>query len=133
MIPEEESITITAYVTTLGYQTIVPQGYITQRRSDGTYIAPLIPSLFYGVGGTQLGHTWRQYLPNIGEQVVLSRVAGMPKVPREQLYWRKIEEKKEPEKVVPTQEAEGIPLIVFVGLGAGALLLGLWIGSSLKH
>lgn len=97
MIPEEGSFSLSAYVATPGYQTIIPKGFLLSRRQGEVWIAPLIPQLFYGVTSEQLGPSWRQYLPEAGEHVILSRVAGKPEVPREELYWRKISEEEVPE------------------------------------
>lgn len=80
---------MSAYVEAIGDQRVVLSGYLTERRADGTYAAPLIPQLFFGVAGTQL-QTWRQYLPTTGNQVILSRSGGQPSVPREDLWWRKV-------------------------------------------
>lgn len=93
MLDEDESFSLTANVTTPGYQSAVLRGYIVQHRGDGTYIAPLIPQLFYGADGNQLT-TWRQYFP-AGSQVILSRSGGQPSVPREELFWRKVSSREE--------------------------------------
>lgn len=129
MLDEDQSFTLTANVTAAGYQSIVLKGYLVSRRSDGTYIAPLIPQLFYGASGAQLS-TWRQWLPSAGEQVLLSRVAGMPEVPREELWWRKVSEPeiKEAEKEIvpiPTLEiTSALALGIFaLGFGIGVILL----------
>lgn len=93
MIPEEGSFSMTANVTAPGFQTVIPKGLLFSRRQGEVWVAPLIPQLFYGADGTQLA-TWRQYLPSAGSQVILSRVAGKPEVPREELWWRKVSEEK---------------------------------------
>jgi hypothetical protein len=93
VIGEDESFSLTANVTSPGYQGIVLTGWLVKRKPDGTYVAPLIPQLFYGADGTQLS-TWRQNLTTTGSQVILSRAAGgYPKVPDEELYWRKISDR----------------------------------------
>ncbi len=111
-LDEEESFSLTANVTTPGPQRVVLRGYLVSRRADGTYVAPLIPQLFFGVAGTQLT-SWRQNIPTAGSQVILSRGAGgYPKVPREQLYWRKVAEPEREEvevAEVPTV-VEPIPI-----------------------
>ena len=89
VLDEDESFSMQANVTTPGPQTVVLRGYITQRRSDGLYAAPLLPQLFYGQDGTQLS-TWRQNLTGTGEQTILSRSGGLPTIPREELYWRRV-------------------------------------------
>lgn len=129
MIPEKGSITIYGYVTTPGYVTMIPKGYLVSERSDGTYVAPLIPDLFYGASGSQLQGTWRQWVGGTGEQVLLSRVAGHPEVPREELYWRKVAAKV-PEHG-PVAEApkpsslleEGSLLLALGSLAVSGLLL----------
>ena len=132
MLDENESFTLTANVESTGYQGIALQGYLVDRRSDGTYIAPLIPQLFYGVNGTQL-QTWRQNLTSTGSQVILSRSGGYPKVPKEELYWRKVEEPEKPEekaegaKVVQLQVPSWVLPVALIG---GILLVGLFIYKS---
>lgn len=94
MLDEDESFSLTANVTSPGYQSVVLRGYLVSRRADGTYIAPLIPQLFYGASGEQL-QTWRQSIAQAGEQVILSRVGGEPSVPREELFWRRVPTREE--------------------------------------
>lgn len=89
-IDEDSSVSISAYVTSPGYQTVVPSGYIYKYRNGEKWVAPFIPDLFYGASGSQLQSTWRQFLPNVGDQVILSRVGGNPHVPDQDLYWRKV-------------------------------------------
>jgi len=109
MIPEEESFTLTAYVESPGYVTVIPRGFLVSRRDEEVWVAPLIPQLFYGATGEQL-KTWRQYIPKAGEQVILSRRAGYPKVPREQLYWRRLEAPLE--ELVPAQPSPSPWLLI---------------------
>ena len=89
MLDKDEYFSLSANVTNPGYQSMVLRGYLTERRSDGLYAAPLLPQLFYGVDGTQLS-SWRQYISGTGEQTLLSRSGGEPSVPREELYWRRV-------------------------------------------
>jgi len=89
MLDWDESFSMQANVTGPGYQGVVLRGYITERRPDGLYAAPLLPQLFFGADGTQLS-TWRQYIPGTGSQTILSRSGGQPSIPKEQLYWRRI-------------------------------------------
>lgn len=89
-LENDEYFSMNAYVQSLGDQTIALSGYLVEHRSDGTYIAPLIPDLFFGVNGTQLQHSWRQNFTVTGDQTILSRSGGEPSVPRNELYWRKI-------------------------------------------
>jgi hypothetical protein len=131
-LQEDESFSLTANVESIGYQRIVLDGYLVERRSDGTYIAPLIPQLFYGANGSQL-QTWRQNLTTTGSQVILSRSGGYPKVPKEELYWRKVEEPEKPEekaeavKVVQLQVPSWVLPVALIG---GLLLVGLVIYKS---
>jgi len=119
VLEEDESFSLTANVTTPGYQTIALKGYLVSRRNNGTYIAPLIPQLFYGADGTQL-QTWRQNLTAAGSQVILSRAAGgYPEVPQEELYWRKVsnfEEKAVTPAVAPTLELPSWALPITVAI-----------------
>jgi hypothetical protein len=89
MLDWDQSFSMQANVTSPGYQSVVLRGYITERRPDGLYAAPLLPQLFYGADGTQLT-TWRQYISGTGSQTILSRSGGQPSIPKEELYWRRI-------------------------------------------
>jgi len=132
MLDEDQSFSLTANVESIGYQRIVLDGYLVERRSDGTYIAPLIPQLFYGADGTQL-QTWRQNLTTTGSQVILSRSGGYPKVPKEELYWRKVEELEKPEEkaeAVKVAQLEVPSWVLPVALIGGILLVGLLIYKS---
>ena len=124
LIPEEGSFTLTAYVESPGYIRVAPTGYIISERRDGTWIAPLLPQMFYGATGTQLT-TWRQYIPSAGSQVILSKPVGELLVPKEELYWRKIEPEKEVEVAVEPVRVTGlgpaITILALLGLG-GALI-----------
>ena len=132
MLEEDESFSLTAYVESPGYQRIALQGYLVDRRSDGTYIAPLIPQLFFGANGSQL-QTWNQNLTQTGSQVILSRSGGQPKVPREELYWRKVEEPEKPEEkaeAVKVAQLQVPSWVLPVALIGGILLVGLIIYKS---
>jgi hypothetical protein len=94
ILDEDETVTIRAHVESPGYVRMPLRGYIREYRGDGVYIAPLIPQLFYGADGQQLS-TWRQHVSQTGDQVILSRSAGEPFVPRQELYWRKVPGKEE--------------------------------------
>lgn len=89
VLNEDESFSLQANFEAPGYFRMALQGYITQQRSDGIYVAPLIPQLFYGVDGSQL-QTWRQYVGTAGQHTILTRSGGQPTVPREELNWRKL-------------------------------------------
>ncbi len=112
----DEYFSMNAYVQTPGDQTITLSGYLVEHRSDGTYIAPLIPDLFYDVNGNQLQHSWRQNFTATGDQTILSRSGGEPSVPRNELYWRKISEnhvsKQEVQTVVPAPTVQAVTLTV---------------------
>jgi hypothetical protein len=124
MLDEDESFSLTSYVEAPGEVGLVLKGYLVSHRSDGTYVAPLIPQLFYGVDGRQL-QTWRQYVDTAGEQVILSRFGGEPSVPREELFWRKIKSFERPEeKVAVIQEQPNIFPIVIIGGLFLLLILG---------
>jgi len=126
LIPEEGSFTLTAHVESPGYIRVAPTGYIISER-NGTWIAPLLPQMFYGASGTQLT-TWRQYIPSAGPQIILSKPAGKLLIPREELYWRRI---REPEK-----EAIEIvePVRVTMGLGPAITILALLgLGGTLIY
>jgi len=113
-----------ANVTTPGYQRVVLRGYISERRPDGLYVAPLLPQLFYGADGSQLS-TWRQYISGTGSQTILSRSAGSPMVPREELWWRKVRDfKREPAKVeVAPLEVPPLLFVSILALIGGAVLI----------
>lgn len=123
MIPEEGSFSLSAYITTPGYQTVIPKGYLKSTRNGEVWIAPLIPQLFYGVTGQQLGPSWRQYFSGTGEHVILSRVAGQPEVPREELYWKKISEEKVPELEAAAEVTEGWDWVHYAMFALGFLPL----------
>jgi len=137
-LDEDESFSLTAYVDSLGEQRIALTGYLVSRRSDGTYVAPLIPDLFYGVNGNQLQHSWRQDFTATGSQVILSRSGGLPKVPREDLYWRKVETRTPETQATPTEAIEEPKVVSMqtpswilpVALIGGLLVVGLFIYKS---
>jgi len=91
LLPEESSFQLEAYVEAPGWVRIVPRGYLVSEWAGKKWITPLIPQMFYGATGEQLT-TWRQYIPKAGWQVIMSRRAGEPKIPREQLPWRQLED-----------------------------------------
>ena len=123
VLDEDESFSMQANVTTPGPQTVVLRGYITQRRSDGLYAAPLLPQLFYGQDGTQLS-TWRQNLTGTGEQTILSRSGGLPTIPREELYWRRVGNDIAAPARVEEVESLSISLTpLLVGIVAAGILL----------
>ena len=94
LLDEDQYFELKGYVQSPGYVSPVLKGYLVSKRNGETWIASLIPQLFYGADGTQLT-TWRQYISAAGEQVLLRREAGEPKVPREELYWRRVPSKEE--------------------------------------
>lgn len=124
VLDKDESFSLTANVTSPGYQRMVLRGYITERRPDGLYAAPLLPQLFFGADGTPLT-TWRQYISGTGSQTILSRSAGSPMVPREDLFWRKISDVKREPSIVEVAPLE-VPLILLapiLALIGGAVLI----------
>ena len=124
ILNKDESFSLQANVTTPGYQRLVLRGFITERRADGLYAAPLLPQLFFGADGTQLT-SWRQFISGTGAQTILSRSAGSPMVPREDLFWRKISDfKREPAKVeVAPLEVPLILLAPILALIGGTVLI----------
>ena len=127
MLNEDESFSLSAYVTTPGYQRTIIRGNLVSQRPDGVYIAPLIPQLFYGASGSQL-QTWRQNLTTTGNQVIISRAAGgLPNVPKQQLYWRKVQDTKTAEftpQVSKPLEIDYASLITsLIGLFAGIIVV----------
>ena len=124
VLDKDESFSMQANITSPGPQRVVLRGYITERRSDGLYAAPLLPQLFFGADGTPLT-TWRQNISGTGAQTILSRSAGSPMVPREDLFWRKISDvKREPAKVeVAPLEVPLILLAPILALIGGTVLI----------
>lgn len=128
MLDEDEAFSLEGYSESDGYQRVALHGYLVERRSDGTYIAPLIPQLFRGYDGTQL-QTWRQFIP-AGSNVILSRSGGHPSVPRDELYWRKVEasEQEPPASSLAPQPSSVAPMAltdnpwIIVGITAGSIL-----------
>ena len=114
MLDEDESFSISANVTSSGPQRTILKGYLVSRRPDGVYVAPLIPQLFYGASGSQL-QTWRQNITTTGNQVIISRVAGgLPNVPKQELYWRKVQDTKTVQ--TPTQTVKPLAIDISPGL-----------------
>jgi len=134
ILDKDESFSMEAYVETPGYQRVTLSGYLVDRRADGTYIAPLIPQLFYGADGTQL-QTWRQNFTTAGSQVILSRSGGQPSIPREELYWRKVSEdhvQKEEVKAMQPAQVMVIPSWVLPVAILGAIVGGFIIYKLAK-
>ncbi len=124
VLDKDESFSMQANITSPGPQRVVLRGFITERRSDGLYAAPLLPQLFFGADGTQLT-TWRQNITGTGAQTILSRSAGSPMVPREDLFWRKVSDfEREPAKVeVAPLEVPLILLAPILALIGGTVLI----------
>jgi len=122
----DEYFSMQGNVATPGYQRIALRGFITERRSDGLYAASLLPALFYGADGTPLT-SWRQNITGTGQQTILSRSGGLPKVPKEDLYWRKVSDFKEEveEKAYERVEPRALPTFVkpLALIGAGLALI----------
>lgn len=123
-LPEDEYFALTANITSTGYQTVALSGYLVSRRPDGTYVAPLIPQLFYGADGSQLT-TWRQNFTSTGSQVILSRSSGKPFVPKSDLWWRKVSEPpREARREEPTALVEVPPIWVLPSWVGPAVVVG---------
>ncbi len=123
MLDRDESFSLSANVTSPGYQRVALRGYIKETRPDGVYVTSLIPQLFYGADGTQLS-TWRQYISGTGSQTILSRSAGSPMVPREELFWRKISDLREPVRVEAAPlGVTSLLLISILGFIGGTVLI----------
>lgn len=132
MLDEDESFSLSANITSPGYQSLVLKGLLVSRRSDGVYVAPLIPQLFYGASGEQLS-TWRQWIPETGEQVILSRSGGEPSLPREELFWRKISEPRV--QVEPAEAPKAVTNWAPFAVGGliGGIAAGLILFSARRH
>ena len=124
VLDEDESYSMQVYSTSPGYQSMVVRGMMTKEEGRSIYATPLLPSMFYGVGGTQLGSSWRQYIPTAGSQTILSRSGGLPRLPPdEELFWRKV---STTQKVAGDPGVSGVavsplPALVVVAV-AGAIL-----------
>lgn len=135
-LDEDESFSLTANITNLGYQTMVLHGFLVKKEGGETYVAPLLPQMFYGADGQQLGASWRQYL-TAGSHIILSRSGGEPEVPREELYWRRIgdgEERGASEPMVESYAEPSLtvsPVTILTAVVAGATVIGLvyWLSK----
>lgn len=122
MLDEDESFSMTANVTSTGPQSMALKGFLVKKTSNGTYIASLLPQMFYGADGLPLT-SWRQNLTATGSQVILSRAAGgYPEVPKEEIYWRKVSDSEEAVSPAPT----AVPTLEIPSwvLPLGALIAG---------
>lgn len=99
-LDEDQYFNLQANVTSPGYQTLALKGYLVKYRNGETYVAPLLPMMFFGADGNQLGASWRQYIPVAGQQTILSRSGGQPKVGEPDIYWRKIASKEVPKEQI---------------------------------
>ncbi|MBA7691299.1 hypothetical protein ES703_99842 [subsurface metagenome] len=120
VLDEDEFFQLTAYVPAgPKYIRFIPEGYFVRRRGDIVYVASFLPMFFYGVSGRPLT-TWRQFIPEAGEHVILSRSSGLPRIPS--IYWRRVSpevpEEAPPEEVVAAPDLR--PLLI---LGVLFLLL----------
>jgi len=122
MLDEDESFSMTAYVESPGYQRVALTGMLVKQEGGETYVGSLLPQMFYGASGEQLS-SWRQYLSESGEQVVLSRVGGLPEVPKEEIYWRKVEKKTPTTQVAPAKLVISPIWIPIIGVIGGFILI----------
>lgn len=134
MLDEEQFFELKANIVAPGYQSLALQGYLTKQKGGDTYIAPLLPRMFYGADGTQLGASWRQNFTAAGEQVVLSRSGGQPKVGEPDIYWKKVatgheEEAEAKPTVKPTSITDQI-MSWWNGLTAYEKLLWILAGGT---
>jgi len=126
-LDEDESFSLTANVESPGYQRVALTGYLVKRTNNGTYIGSLLPQMFYGADGNQLT-SWRQNLTTTGSQIILSRAAGgYPKVPDQDIYWRKVADSEQTATPTPTPVA--IPQKVSLEVPNWILPLLLGIGA----
>ena len=124
VLDEDESYSMQVYSTSPGYQSVVVRGMMTKEEGGSVYATPLLPSMFYGVDGTQLGSSWRQYIPTAGAQTLLSRSGGLPRLPPdEDLFWRKVSspQQGQPQPGVSGVAVSPIPALAVVVV-AGAVL-----------
>lgn len=124
VLDEDDSFSMQVYSTAPGYQSMVVSGMITKTEGGVTYATPLLPQMFYGVGGTQLGPSWRQYVPTAGSQTILSRSGGLPALPPdEELFWRNVSgsSQVQPQPGVGGVAVSPLPALAVV-VGAGLLL-----------
>ena len=124
VLDEDTPVSMQVYATSPGYQSVVVRGMMTKEEGGSVYATPLLPSMFYGVDGTQLGGSWRQYIPAAGSQTILSRSGGLPALPPdEELFWRKVSgpQQVEPQPVVRGAAVSPIPALAVVVV-AGAIL-----------
>ena len=122
-IGEDESFEMSAYVDSPGFQSIVLSGYLVSERADGTYVARLQPGLFYGANGQPLQHSWRQYIPQAGSQVILRKPAGHPMIPKEDLGWRKVASRGQTQQV-QVQQTELPPWMGTLAIGIISSIIG---------
>ena len=130
VLDEDTPISMQVYSTAPGYQSMVVRGMMTKTEGGVTYATPLLPSMFYGADGTQLGGSWRQYLPTAGSQTILSRSGGLPRLPPdEDLFWRKVSGSRQvqPQPVVRGAVVSPFPALAVV-VGAGLLLW--WLSKN---
>ena len=130
VIDEDTPISMQVYSTAPGYQSMVVRGMMTKQVGGVTYGTPLLPQMFFGADGSQLGPSWRQYIPAARAQTILSRSGGLPALPPdEELFWRPI---SGPAKVAAAPGVSGlagspIPALAVV-VGAGLLLW--WLSKN---
>ena len=123
VLDEDTPVSMQVYSTAPGYQSMVLRGMMTKQEGGVTYATPLLPQMFYGADGTQLGPSWRQYIPSAGAQTILSRSGGLPALPPdEELFWRKVSEPKQVDTPVVSEVAVSPLPAIAVVIVAGAIL-----------
>jgi hypothetical protein len=133
MLDKDEYFSLNAYVETPGEQTFALRGYLVDRRADGTYIAPLLPEMFYGADGHQLIGSWRQNLTATGDQVILSRSGGSPTLPRQEIGWRKISGNNVTKQQAQTQLAMVQPIALVGSWWPVVAIVGIIVGGIVVY
>ena len=130
VLDEDTPVSIQVYATSPGFQSMSLSGMMTKEEGGVTYATPLLPQMFFGIDGSQLGPSWRQYLPAAGSQTILSRSGGLPALPPdEELWWKRVSgpQQVQPQPVVRGAVVSPFPALAVV-VGAGLLLW--WLSKN---